>query len=196
MVNVLSCGGECIAKLKDKLQVFLLHSLCLQIDINSLLVIRNGSIKTDLLYLPSMLSGASEYDAINSCFNGGGFFFMEDNRPASIRINQNNLYREEIFSDLMVGSIHQMTPVKPNAELDKQRKVMFIGNTQLITPQGPLPVRFPIEAKNLQQAIDKFPESLEAFVKKMVEEAKELQRKEESRIIMPGSPSVGNLKLP
>lgn len=96
----------------------------------------------------------------------------------------------------MVGSIHQMTPVKPNTEIDKQRKVMFIGNTQLITQQGPLPVRFPIEAKNLQQAIDKFPDSLEAFVKKMVEEAKELQRKEESRIIMPGSPAVGNLKLP
>ncbi len=121
---------------------------------------------------------------------------MDENKPASIRINQNNLYREEIFSDLMVGSIHQMIPVKPNAEPDKQRKVMFIGNTQLITPQAPLPVRFPIEAKNLQQAIDKFPESLEAFVKKMVEEAKELQRKEESHIIMPGSSSVGNLKLP
>ena len=121
---------------------------------------------------------------------------MDENKQASIRINQNNLYREEIFSDLMVGAIHQMTPVKPNAELDKQRKVMFIGNTQLITQQGPLPVRFPIEAKNLQQAIDKFPESLDAFIKKMVEEAKELQRKEESRIIMPGSPSVGNLKLP
>ncbi|MCX5828045.1 MAG: hypothetical protein NTV58_08610 [Deltaproteobacteria bacterium] len=121
---------------------------------------------------------------------------MEEKKQASIRINQNNLYREEIFSDLMVGAIHQMTPVKPNAELDKQRKVMFIGNTQLITQQGPLPVRFPIEANNLQQAIDKFPESLDAFIKKMVEEAKELQRKEESRIIMPGSPSVGNLKLP
>jgi hypothetical protein len=121
---------------------------------------------------------------------------MDENKPASIRINQNNLYREEIFSDLMVGAIHQMTPVKPNAEPDKQRKVMFIGNTQLITQQGPLPVRFPIEAKNLQQAIDNFPDSLEAFVKKMVEEAKELQRKEESRIIMPGAPSVGNLKLP
>jgi len=121
---------------------------------------------------------------------------MEENRPPTIRINQNNLYREEIFSDLTVGSIHQMTPVKPNAELDKQRKVMFIGNTQLVTQQGPLPVRFPIEAKHLQQAIDKFPEALNSFIKKMVEEAKELQRKEESRIIMPGTPSVGNLKLP
>ncbi len=126
----------------------------------------------------------------------GGEEFMEENKQATIRINQNNLYREEIFSDLMVGAIHQMTPVKPNAELDKQRTVMFIGNTQLITQQGPLPVRFPIEAKNLQQAIEKFPESLDAFIRKMVEEAKELQRKEESRIIMPGSPSVGNIKLP
>lgn len=137
-----------------------------------------------------------KYGAIKGMLQWGGKISMEENKPASIRINQNNLYREEIFSDLMVGSIHQMTPVKPNAELDKQRTVMFIGNTQLITQQGPLPVRFPIEAKNLQQAIEKFPESLDTFIKKMVEEAKELQRKEESRIIMPGSPSVGNLKLP
>ena len=121
---------------------------------------------------------------------------MDENRSAGIRINQNNLYREEVFSDLTVGSIHQMTPVKPNAEIDKQRQVMFIGNTQLITQQGPLPVRFPIEAKNLQQAIDKFSESLDFFIKKMVEEAKELRRQEESRIILPGTPAVGDLKLP
>lgn len=143
-----------------------------------------------------MVRAQSNIPPLNGRCYGGRKYFMEDNKPSAIRINQNNLYREEIFSDLMVGSIHQMTPVKPNTEIDKQRKVMFIGNTQLITPQGPLPVRFPIEAKNLQQAIDKFPDSLEAFVKKMVEEAKELQRKEESRIIMPGSPAVGNLKLP
>jgi len=115
-----------------------------------------------------------------------------DQKPEKVRINQNNLYREEIFTDMTVGSLHQMTPVKANGEADKQRKVLFIGNTQLITKQGPLPIRFPIEAKNLPQAAEKFPEAMESFVAMMIAQAKEMQRQEESRIIVPGS---GNIKL-
>ncbi len=113
-----------------------------------------------------------------------------------IRINQNSLYREEVFTDMTIGSLHQMTPIKINGEIDKQRKIMFIGQTQLITKQGPLPIRFPIDARNLQQAVDKFPESMEAFVNRMIAEAKEIQRQEESRIILPGASSPGGIKLP
>ncbi|HOF04086.1 MAG TPA: hypothetical protein PK175_00570 [Syntrophales bacterium] len=116
-----------------------------------------------------------------------------DRKPEKLRINQNNLYREEIFTDMQVGALHQLTPVKPNGELDKQRKIVFIGNTQLITKQGPLPIRFPIDAKNLQQAAENFPEAMESFVAKMIEEAKELQRREESRIILPGASAAGNI---
>ena len=113
-----------------------------------------------------------------------------------IRINQNGLYREAVFTDMTIGSLHQMTPIKINGEIDKQRKIMFIGQTQLITKQGPLPIRFPIDARNLQQAVDKFPESMEAFVNRMIAEAKEIQRQEESRIILPGASSPGGIKLP
>ncbi len=113
-----------------------------------------------------------------------------------IRINQNSLYREEVFTDMTIGSLHQMTPIKINGEIDKQRKIMFIGQTQLITKQGPLPIRFPIDARNLQQAVDKFPESMELFVNRMIAEAKEIQRQEESRIILPGASSPGGIKLP
>ncbi len=121
---------------------------------------------------------------------------VKDTKSQKIRINQNNLYREEVFTDMTVGSLHQMTPVKINGEIDKQRKVMFIGNTQLITKQGPLPIRFPIDARNLQQAVDKFPEAMETFVNRMIAEAKEMQRQEESRIILPGSAAAGGLKMP
>ncbi len=124
---------------------------------------------------------------------------MEETRETKsqkIRINQNNLYREEVFTDMTIGSLHQMTPVKVNGEVDKQRKIMFIGNTQLITKQGPLPIRFPIDARNLQQAVDKFPEAMEAFVNRMIAEAKEMQRQEESRIILPGSAAGGGIKMP
>jgi hypothetical protein len=110
---------------------------------------------------------------------------MTEEPPQKIRINQQNLYREEVFTDVRMAAIRQLTPVKTNGEIDKGRKIIFFGQTQLITPHGPLPIQFPIEAKNLHEAIEKFPEVMEKFMEKMLEEAKEMQRQEQSRIIVP-----------
>jgi len=106
-----------------------------------------------------------------------------------IRVNQQNLYREETFSDLQVAVIRQLTPVKPNGEPDKARKILFAGQTQIITPQGPLPIQFPIDAKNLQQALDMFPEAMAVYVEELMAQAREMQRRESSRLIVPGQPS-------
>ncbi len=105
-----------------------------------------------------------------------------------VRINQQSLYREETFSDLQVGVIRQLSPVKPNGEPDKTRKVLFAGQTQIMTPQGPLPIQFPIDAKNLQQALDLFPEAMEAYVENLMAQAREMQRRESSRLIVPQQP--------
>ncbi|NPU84276.1 MAG: hypothetical protein HPY65_07285 [Syntrophaceae bacterium] len=102
-----------------------------------------------------------------------------------VRVNQQNLYREETFSDLQVAVIRQLTPVKPNGEPDKTRKILFAGQTQIMTPQGPLPIQFPIDAKNLQQALDLFPEAMEAYVENLMAQAREMQRRESSRLIVP-----------
>ena len=111
-----------------------------------------------------------------------------DEKPQeAFRFNQSNLFQEEIFTDLKTASIHRFTPVKPNGEMDKNRKILFIGHTQIMTQQGPFPIQFPIEAKNLQQAMDKLPEALERALEHIAEEAKEIKRREESRIIVPGA---------
>ncbi len=111
--------------------------------------------------------------------------------PQKVRINRQNLYKEEVFTDVRVAAIRQLTPVKTNGEVDKSRKIIFFGQTQLGTPHGPLPIQFPIEAKNLHEAIEKFPETMQSFMAKMIEEAKEMQRQEQSRIIVPGSSESG-----
>jgi len=111
------------------------------------------------------------------------------------KFNQQNLYREEIFSDLIVGSIRQLSPVKQNGEPDKTRPILFVGNSQIYTQQGPMPIQFPIDAKNLQQAMDGFSEAMEAFVDHLVEQAKELQRQEQSRLIVPGGPAPGGSNI-
>jgi hypothetical protein len=114
---------------------------------------------------------------------------QEENRKT--KFNQQNLHREEIFSDLTVGSIRQLSPVKQNGEPDKTRPILFVGESQIYTQQGPMPVQFPIDAKNLQQAMDKFPEAMEEFVAHLVEQAKEMQRQEQSRLIVPGGSAAG-----
>jgi hypothetical protein len=112
-----------------------------------------------------------------------------------IRFNQQNLHREEVFSDLTVGSIRQLTPVKPNGEPDKTRPVLFVGQSQIYTQHGPMPVEFPIDAKNLQLAMEKFPSAMEEFVAHLVEQAKEMQRQEQSRLIVPGGSTAGGSNI-
>jgi hypothetical protein len=111
---------------------------------------------------------------------------ITEEAPKKIKINLQNLYKEDNFTDMQVATVRQLTPVKSNGEIDKSRKVVFIGQTQLMTPRGPLPIQFPIEARNLHEALEKFPEYMEQFMNKMVEEAKEFQRQEQSRLIVPG----------
>ena len=102
-----------------------------------------------------------------------------------LQVNQNNLYLEESFTDLDMASIRRLTPVKANGIKDKSRKPIFVGHTQLITPQGPLPIQSRLEAKNLKEAMEKFPEAMKISIEKMLENLKKMQQKEESRIIVP-----------
>ena len=104
-----------------------------------------------------------------------------------LTVNQSNLYLEESFTDLEVASIQRLTPVKPNGIKDKNRKPIFVGHTQLMTPQGPLPIQSLLEAKNLKEAMEKYPNTMRTAMEKMLEKVKKMQHKEESRIIVPGS---------
>jgi len=110
---------------------------------------------------------------------------MDDRPQRKVKVNLQNLYREEMYTDMRTAALRQLTPVKPNGEIDKTRKFLFVGQTNIMSPQGPLPVQFPIDAKNLQEAAEKFPEVMEQFLAKLAEEIKDAQRQEQSRIIVP-----------
>jgi hypothetical protein len=113
---------------------------------------------------------------------------MADEKTESIdfSVDRANLYREENFTDLKIASIRRLTPVKPDGSADKTRKTIFVGHTNLITPNGPLPIQNVIQAKELQQAMKKFPEAMQSAMERLIEEAKKHKQKEESRIIVPG----------
>ncbi len=104
-----------------------------------------------------------------------------------VKVNKDNLYKEETFTDLTFATIRCLTPVKIDGSVDEGRERIFTGMTQLMSPKGPIPVQCVIEdAKTLEEALDKLPAAIDKAVKAMIEEAREMQRQEVSRIIVPG----------
>ena len=104
-----------------------------------------------------------------------------------LRMDAGSLYREETFTDLKVGSIRRLTPVTADGQPDPGKPVRYIAQTQLMSQMGPLPVQAAIEATSLKDAIDKFPQAIQEAVDELVAEARELQRKEMSRIVAPSA---------
>ena len=112
-----------------------------------------------------------------------------------IQVDKSNLYREETYSDLKVASIRRLTPVREDGSEDPERDTLFIGETTLMSQRGPLPVQAPIEARTLAEAFEKFPEAVNAAVDNLIEQAKEIQRQEASRIVVPGQPPSSGTRI-
>ena len=125
-----------------------------------------------------------------------------DNAP-ELKMDPANLYREEIFTDRKVGTIRVVTPVKSDGSTDASRKVIYVGETQLMTPVGALPLAFEIEADSLGNAAAKFAEVAQVAVERAVRELQEMRRQANSSIVIPegippglGGPGGGKIKLP
>ena len=113
-----------------------------------------------------------------------------------IEVDRNNLYHEEIFTDLKVATIRRLSPITPDGSPDTNRETLFVGQTQLMSQAGPLPVSCPIEgATSLEEALAKFPEAVSQAVDRLVDEAREIQRQEMSRIVVPNVPPPGGSKI-
>ena len=121
---------------------------------------------------------------------------MSDETPAElaeIRVQEDNLYREETYTDLRVATIRRLVPVKRDGSPDPSRPELYSGQTNLMSQAGPLPVECPLEATSIDEAIDKFPEAIQAAVERLIEEAKEIRKREASRIVVPGQMPGGGL---
>ena len=103
-----------------------------------------------------------------------------------IQVDTANLYREEIFTDLKVASIRKLVPIRPDGSPDPSREPVFTGQTTLMTQAGPVPVTCLIEATTIEEATAKFPEAIKLGVERLMDEVREVQRREASRIVVPG----------
>jgi hypothetical protein len=116
-----------------------------------------------------------------------------------IRIDQDSLYREETYTDRRAGTLRRLVPVLADGSPDAARPALWLGQTQLMTPGGVLPLGFEIDATDLASAIAKFPEAVKQALEDAIEEAQQMRRESASRIVVPdagGLPSSGKIKFP
>lgn len=111
---------------------------------------------------------------------------MSNDQLPEIKLDIENLYREEMFTDHKVGTLRKMTPVTVEGEVDSNRDVLFVGQAQMMTPAGALPLNFEIEATSLADALDKFGAEAQACLERTLEELREMQRQQASSIVVPG----------
>ena len=108
-------------------------------------------------------------------------------------MNPQDLWLEEIFTDRRVGTIRRMTPVKGDGTPDAGRQVLYIGETQVLSQIGTLPITFPLEAKTLEEAAKLFGPAAKTAIERAVKELQELRRQAASSIVVPqgGMPPMG-----
>lgn len=108
-----------------------------------------------------------------------------------IAMDQANLYHEETFTDRRIGTLQRLTPVTAQGEVDTSRPVLFLGQTQIMTPAGALPLSFEIPASSLEDAASKFGEQAKLALHDTMAKLEELRREAASSLIVPGSDVPG-----
>lgn len=119
-------------------------------------------------------------------------------------MNADDLYREETFSDQRTGTIRRLTPVKADGSDDSARKTLFVGQAQLYTQSGPMPLTFEISADNLPDAVAAFEAEAHKAIEDTIRQIEEMRREEASRIVVPGAgggmgggmPGGGGIQMP
>ena len=115
-----------------------------------------------------------------------------DEKPKiEIKIDKDGFYRDEAFTDLKAASIRRLVPVKAVGTPDESRETKFIGHTQVMTQEGPLPLQCTIPAKTLEEAMEKLPEAINKVLEELLKKADELRQQQQSRIVVPGQEPQG-----
>src|ERR1700694_3684374 len=112
-------------------------------------------------------------------------------QAAELKVDPNSLYLEEIFTDRRVGTIRRLTPVNKAGTRDQARPVLYVGETQVLTPAGPLQIACEIGAGSLEEAAEKFGQLAKEAIERTVKELQELRRQAASSIVVPGAPLPG-----
>src|SRR3954466_11993581 len=112
----------------------------------------------------------------------------EQQTTNDIKVDPKALFLEEVFTDRRVGTIRRLTPVTKDGVRDQARPVLYVGETQVLTPAGALPIGFDIGAGSLEEAAEKFGQLAKEAIERTVKELQEMRRQAASQIVVPQGP--------
>lgn len=114
-------------------------------------------------------------------------------REPEAKMDPTSLYREEIITDRKVGTLRVMTPLTSDGATDSARSVLYMGEAQIMTGAGPLPISFEIEAQTLAEAVDNFAPAAKEAIERTVRDLQEMRRQAASSIVVPQAGAMGAL---
>jgi hypothetical protein len=116
-------------------------------------------------------------------------------KSTELKLDPDKLYLEEVLTDRRIGTLRRLTPVTRDGAPDATRPVAYMGETQILTPAGSIPIAFEIEAGSLGEAAEKFGVLAREAIDRTVRELQELRRQASSSIVVPQGPLGGGGKI-
>jgi hypothetical protein len=116
-------------------------------------------------------------------------------RSSELKLEPDKLYLEEVFTDRRIGTLRRLTPVTKDGKADAARAIVYVGETQIMTPAGSIPIAFEIDADSLGEAAEKFGSLAKDAIDRTVRELQELRRQASSSIVVPQGPLGGGGKI-
>ena len=129
---------------------------------------------------------------------------MAEDRNQDPQMDAEGLYQEDNFTDRRVGAIRRLSPVRADGSADPSRPVLFIGQAEIMTNMGPVPISFEIEGPTLADAVIGFAPAAQVAIERTVQQIQEMRRQQASQLVVPqgGMPNLtggrggGKIQMP
>jgi hypothetical protein len=113
---------------------------------------------------------------------------MAEQRNTEPQMDTAALYLEETFTDRKVGTIRRLTPVTSDGTTDSARPVVYVGQAEIMTNMGPVPINFEIEGRTLGEAVAGFAPAAAVAVERTVQQIQDMRRQAASQLVVPSGP--------
>ena len=117
---------------------------------------------------------------------------MAEDSNQDPQMDAEGLYQEDNFTDRRVGAIRRLSPVRADGSADPGRPVLFLGQAEIMTNMGPVPISFEIEGQTLADAVIGFAPAAQAAIERTVQQIQDMRRQQASQLVVPqgGMPGI------
>ena len=113
---------------------------------------------------------------------------MSQSNPAEMQMDPTTLYREDSYTDRKRGVIRCMTPVTAMGETDTTRPTLYLGQAEIMTSMGAVPINFEIPGSNLAEAVAAFATAAQEGIERTMQQIAEMRRQQASQLVVaPGN---------